>query len=288
LNLRFVLAANQTDAMNNVLLVCLLPAMVLAGPAWDGLRVTWDLNPFNTWAFNALPRDINHDDMKGFVMKDDQCAAGSVFRGRRYWYGNDPAVLTLYDVNGYIAGKQTSIPKSQYTPSAYNTGHPFISDGDYWTLTVYFVDPATICSTGRSAAEYANEGTGYGMWIQNGTNPDTDYVKLPDTELAASSTKWNKGKCVPTMGVHYWYATSTDMPCDQFFPFFPMFNGGKLNAVGILLNVNLESKRYEATHGFPGSFITPPPACMAVDPSYQHTSTMHLYMTDWPRTSCLC
>ena len=34
--------------------------------------------------------------------------------------------------------------------------------------TMYFVDPATICSTGRTAEEFASQGSGYMLAMQNG------------------------------------------------------------------------------------------------------------------------
>jgi len=276
------------------LLSVLLPALVCASQNWDGLRVTWDLNPLDTWAFNALPRDLNKDDRKGFEFKDDQCAvSGGAFRGQRYWYNNkgtmDPAVIILFDVNGYVAGFQTSMPKSQYTPSAQNIGHPYISDGDNWTLTIYTVDPSKICTTGRTADEYATQGTGYGLWFQNGSNPETDSIRQPDTETAAAATKWSKGYCFLTLGVHYWYNLREDMSCDEMFPFFLLYNKGKLNAGGFAMNANLASKRYEHPPlSVSGQFMNPVPKCIMTDPSFKHQSTMHVYMTDSPRTGCLC
>lgn len=31
------------------------------------------------------------------------------FAGRRYWKNNDPSVVLIYDVNGYVAGMQTAV-----------------------------------------------------------------------------------------------------------------------------------------------------------------------------------
>jgi len=275
--------------VTSLLVVVLVPLMAQASQNWDGLRVTWDLNPFNTWAFDVLPRDLSKDDMHGFTYKDDQCAAGGSFKGKRYWYKDDPATITLYDVNGYIAGLQTSIPKSKYTPASQQIGHPLIDDGDFWTLTMYFVDPSTICTTGRSADQFASEGTGMNLWIQNGTDAVANSFQVPASQSDMGSTKWSKGHCFVTMGVHYWYNVRTDMSCDDFFPFFLLYNGGKLNGAGFALNVYLDSKRYEhPPTSVIGQFIDPLPTCFSTDPSYAKLSTQHVYMTDWPRTGCLC
>jgi charged multivesicular body protein 7 len=266
----------------------MLPALAFSAQTFTGLRVTWDLNPLDTWAFNSMPRDLAHDYMHGFTAKDDQCSTGGSFRGRRYWYKNDPATMLLFDVNGYIAGIQTGVPKTSYTPPAPVNGHPFISDGDYWTLTIYTVDPSIICTTGRSASEYASQGTGTGVWVQNGTDPSMS-MQMPQMESGMSGTKWVKGKCFYTMGVHYWYDVSVNMDCNGFFPFFMMYNKGVLNAAGFAINIHLSSKRYEHPPVFAiGSFMQPVPACFANDPNFAKISTEHFYYTDSPRTTCLC
>lgn len=41
--------------------------------------------------------------------------SGSKFLGSRYRKNGDPGVSTLYDVNGYIAGLQTSVGKHRET-----------------------------------------------------------------------------------------------------------------------------------------------------------------------------
>jgi charged multivesicular body protein 7 len=271
--------------------VLLLPAvLVRAGQNWDGLRVTWDLNPFSSNAFAPLPRDLNNDNMNGFVLMDDQCSKpNGPFKGRRFWKDSDPAVITIYDKNGYIAGIQTSMPKSQWSPSSPMNGHPVVDDGNYWTLTAYTVDPSTICSTGRTADQYNTQGTGYGLWIQNGTNPVANSLKIPLDEASIKQTPWLFGHCFYTMGDHYWYNPSADMQCDNFFPYFLLYNKGVLNAFGFAVNGNFQSPRYEhpATSVI-GQFMNPVPNCFSTDPRYTSRSTMHVYFTDWPRTTCLC
>jgi hypothetical protein len=274
--------------MKLFVLALVLPAVALAVDPYDGLRITWNLNPFSN-GFDAMPRDLNNDDLDGFVEIDNQCTVNGQFRGVRYWKDNDPAAILLFDVNGYIAGIQTSVLQSEYTPPTPSIGHPYLADGDYWTLTIYFVDPSTICTTGRTADEYAAQGTGTGFWMQNGTDPDTQSLQAPQNEAdVAANTKWVLGHCFWTMGNHYWYDVSSDMDCNQMFPFFLLYNKGRVNAGGFAMNNAAESSRYEhPPQAVIGQFMDPVPKCFGTG-DFKSQTTMHVYMTDYPRTGCEC
>lgn len=71
---------------------------------------------------------------------------------------------------------------------------------DAYVLTAYFVDPSTICKSGRNTARLQREGTGTGVWLQNGTDPIRDSVQVPQYENLVPGTKWIKGGCFPSMG----------------------------------------------------------------------------------------
>lgn len=72
------------------------------------------------------------------------------FAGVRYWKDSDPSLMLIFDVNGIIAGIQTAVPKTEFTPMAGPTvNHPWIDDGNYWVLTAYFVDPSEYSKTYR-------------------------------------------------------------------------------------------------------------------------------------------
>ena len=46
-------------------------------------------------------------------------------------------------------------------------------------LTAYFVEPSTICTTGRTEADYESQGTGYMIALQNGPTPsDIEVIPL--------------------------------------------------------------------------------------------------------------
>jgi len=260
-----------------------------SGPAWDNLRSTWSLDPFDTWAFDALPRDLSGK-LGGFELRDDLCSvANSNFLGQRYWYKKDPAISLLFDINGIIAGIQTSILKANFTPPAYLVGRYYIDDGDYYTLSAYFVDPSTICTSGRTSDELKTEGTGTGLWLQNGPDPIKDSVLAPYLEDDVKQTAWTYGHCFYTMGNHYWYNVTKDMSCDQFVPNCLMYNGGKLTAFCFAINTDLTSKRYEhPTTSDLTHFLNPVPDCFYTDPTYQKLSSIHIYMINDPRFDSWC
>jgi len=277
--------------MNKIILSVLFFASAAYGssPEWNGLRVTWSLNPFNSWAFDSLPRALG-EKLGDFHPRDNQCKVSNAkFLGQRLWYKQDPAVTLLYDTKGTIAGIQTSIPKSNFTPPSTPAGRQYVDDGDYWTLTAYFVDPSTICAAGRTQDQLKSEGTGSGLWLQTGPNPLKDSIKVPTSEEDVKKTSWKFGHCFYTMGNHYWYNVTKDMSCVDFVPNCLMYNKGKLTAFCFAANAALTSSRYEhPTAEQAKKFIDPVPDCFFKDPSFKTLSTMHVYLIDSPRTSSWC
>jgi len=278
-----------------VTLLCAWSAQGLLFPdltKWTNLRVSWYANPLSSWGFDGVPRTLA-DNKEQFQLKDDACANGAgKFLGQRYWYKNDPTVILLFDIQGTIAGIQSSILKSEYTP-AHDLQQYHIDDGDYWTLTAYFVDPSTICTTGRSAQDLSDQGTGTGLWLQYGTDPVANSVSIPVLESDIKSTKWGYGKCFWTMGQHYWYNVSKSMDCADFVPNCLLYNQGKLTGFCFASNVNVdkESQRYDnpaPTNNVVNKFLDPVPDCFFSDPSYSTLSTVHVYFADEPQLTSFC
>ncbi|XP_035683055.1 uncharacterized protein LOC118420366 [Branchiostoma floridae] len=213
----------------------------------------------------------------------NECTAGT-WRGFRYVKDNDPAVTLLFDKNGYIAGLQMgvlkselpsngSIPPEQITP-------PWIedTDKDMWLLTAYFIPPDDICSDGRTEAEYQEEGTGTDLYIQTGPDPTSDIMAIPLQQADLEGSEWTEGKCVWGMGKHYWWNLRVDMDCHEFYPVFVMYNGGKLDTFGWNIGTYLNSPRYE----HPGIDrvkypLDPVPTCL--DDHFQTPSRIHVYLT---------
>jgi len=255
---------------------------VLSTPSWNDLRTTFGINPLSKWDFAEQPRDLSKD-MKGFTMMDggDMCSGTNVFVGKRYWSDNDPALILLFDGQGFIAGVQTAVPKSSgWVPPQHFIGRYVIDETNYYTLTVYFVDPNRVCK-GRSPTDFANEGTGTDLYIQVGTNPLTDYFQVPNSEVDIKNTKWGFGKCFYMMGQHYWYNVTSDMNCDDFVPYCLLYNKGVLNAFCFSVSFDVKgSERYE--HPTPTAakgFLNPVPDCFFSTPSYSVLTTMHVYTT---------
>jgi len=255
--------------------------------SWNGLFAPWDARPNS--GYDALPRQLSE---KGnFVLKDNQCtSAGAKFRGQRYWVFNDPATIIIFDKNGIIAGWQTSVRKSEFTPAPTQKG--FVDDDHFWTQTIYFVDPSTICSTGRTKADLDKDGTGTGLWLQYGPDITKDVLHPPLLESEVKKNKlWGSGRCLPTMGMHYWYNVTEGMKCDDFLGNCLLYNHGKLTGFCIAKNVHLESIRYDFPPPVPAALkatIDPVPKCFFSEPAYQKLSSIHVYFHENPRNTSTC
>jgi charged multivesicular body protein 7 len=89
---------------------------------------------------------VGDSDVEGYN-KIYECDKNPYFRGIQYMKDEDPQVVLLFDVNGYIAGIQSGIPNNLYNGYPHlNLQPPFIQDGDLFKLTAYFTDPSTICT----------------------------------------------------------------------------------------------------------------------------------------------
>ncbi|XP_012944492.1 uncharacterized protein LOC101862243 [Aplysia californica] len=250
-----------------------------SGGLWNNLKVTWGLNPFSSSTFVGMPRTETQAISQGFK-KISSCSTTGTFRGNRYVKGNDYAVVLLYDVKGYIAGIQASIPGNQTDGfPKHRSDKIFVKDGDRYTITAYFVDPSTICTTGRSAAQFSSHGTGTNLYIQKDENPEASTM-IPHQETNVKKvSEWTEGKCFLTMGKHYWHSLTKDknMDCNKMLPVFLLYNGGELNGFGWAMNTNLGSPRYEhPTKTSIPSFMHTVPTCLL---NAQHLSTMHIYFT---------
>jgi charged multivesicular body protein 7 len=258
--------------------------------AWNGLKAGFGINPFSSTTFAALPRTVEEAQEWGW--KADTSAggcgvAGTAFNGNRYTKDSDPGAMVLFDKQGKIAGIQAGIPKTQSAtyPGPQNSKyHVFNEEAKMWVVTAYFVDPSTICTTGRSQAEFETEGTGTQLSFQNGpTASSLMTIPMEESEVT-TTTKFVNGRCFYGMGQHYWYQLSKTMSCDDTFPAFLLYNKGKLNGFGWAFNPNFDnSYRWEhPTRSVFGAFMQEVPDCLGVDGP---VSTLHVYMTDSPSTN---
>lgn len=251
-------------------------------PTWNGLRVTFNM-PWKSNAFAKMPRTVREARDAGWDSLTSTCDPKGQFLGQRFILNGDRAVILLFDVQGYIAGIQTSFNAnlSESYPPLQQRGVIFQQETEgqetFFTLTAYFTDPAVICNGGRSEEDFKETGTGTELFLQIGPDPVKHNVSIPYYEKDVEEKHFTKGSCFPLMGLHYWYNISEDMSCDNFQPVFLLYTDGKLDAFGWAMGIGLTSPRYEhPKHDQISKFMKPVPRCLY---DYPVLSTMHIYLT---------
>ncbi|UJR19483.1 hypothetical protein I4U23_022612 [Adineta vaga] len=178
---------------------------------WNTLKIIHGLDPLvsNDKVFIRQPRTVQQALQEEYEKLPnglgDQCLSKTTV-GYRYWKGNDTGAILIYDKQGTIAGIQIAFPRSKTNPKFYSFdtqrmyNRETINGIDMYTITAYFVPPATICSVGRTLSRLEHEGTGVGLFFQNGSNPLQDIVEVPLWQNDLGKTKWVRGACFKTMG----------------------------------------------------------------------------------------
>jgi hypothetical protein len=264
---------NQLSNMSKLFIAffCLISVVVLADPRRQ-FGVTF---PKNT----GLPENENDAKDAQWVKIEDSCD-GVKYVSPQKDYTN----VIVYDKSGKLAGVDVAITVEPAEPMKSR----FYKTKDYegrqfFVLSAFFVDPSTICGT-RSAGPYGDRV----WWRQN----DGDYFKLPLTQDGArADPKWKLGTCIPGMGIHYWYEISNEMSCNDFTPFFVMYNGGELTtfAVGFGMDrlVSGPNNRFEHAPKFVvrANFRSETlPQCLMKDEV--KVSTMHFFWTSMLHNRC--
>ncbi|XP_054710838.1 uncharacterized protein LOC129220442 [Uloborus diversus] len=274
--------------------ILVVSVSVRSEPTWQGLRVTWGVNLLSSRIFAKLPMTESKARSEGFAKISSECSGGK-FLGHRYMKGLDTAAVLLFDDNGYIAGIQNGIPKNDI--DKVNTTYDFAGTSAYqldkilgeeevYFTTAYFVDPSIICNGGRTKEQFEEDGTGTGLYLQNGTDPIRNSVQVPLYEKDLEGTEWVKGQCFRTMGVHYWYKVKEDMSCEHLFPFAVIYNRGKLTTFNFWNSGNYEfSRRFEHPPLSSLSMFLPSPFPQCINDQYEMSggiSSMHVYFTIRP------
>jgi len=140
-------------------------------------------------------------------------------------------------------------------------------------MTVYWVDPSTICSS------LPEKQLGDRLILKNGNSEN--YISMPLNQADTAGTNWIEGKCFVSMGKHYWYNITKTMDCDYFYPLFLIYNDGLLDVWGVDIDKYETSTRWE--HPTPETTFLffnedTKPDCMS-DESRQ-LSTLHVYMNN--------
>jgi len=238
-------------------------------PSWDSLSVTWR-------KFSSLPMTTKLAIKDGWTKESSSCSEGS-FVGYRYILNDDPAVMLLFDAQGNIAGFQTAVLNTTVTPKT----QPWNKEENLYVVTVYFTDPKFICSTRQKRLNPDNIGDK--LLFQTGKTPK-DVMEIPHAEEDIKKQKdWVLGKCFISMGRHYWYKISKSMDCTDFYPFFVMYNGNKLNAFGFVMDSNQGSSRFEHPTPFASKMTfrdETRPRCL--DEPVPQRSSIHVYLQRRP------
>lgn len=74
----------------------------------------------------------------------------------------------------------------------------------------YIFSSDTICTTGRTAHELIDQGTGYGLWFQNGPSPNA-FINVPRMRASASALGWTDTECFPGMGLHNFFEVGPNL-----------------------------------------------------------------------------
>ncbi|CAF0866076.1 unnamed protein product [Rotaria sordida] len=263
---------------------------------WNTLKLRWGPDPLvsNDEVYIRQPRTVQQALQEQYEQLPDtlekQCI-GETTIGYRYWKGNDTAAILIFDKQGIIAGIQIAFRRSSIKGNYYSfdTQKMFnvemINGIEMYTLTAYFIDPTLICTVGRTLSQLEHEGTGTGLFLQNGTNPIKDSIEIPLWEKDIGKTKWVKGGCFKTMGIHYWYDNRLDKSCSDFFPSFLMYNKGQLSGFGwnIVANLNFSRRIERVLTPVISTFLIPVPTCIPkVNDELGGFTTQHLYFNTDP------
>ena len=84
-------------------------------------------------------------------------------------------LIIIFDTNGFIGGMHSVVPKKLTAPEFdFAASKWYRSDNilgeEVWLTTAYFVEPSSICGSGRTQSDFDNEGTGNRLIFQKGPN----------------------------------------------------------------------------------------------------------------------
>lgn len=287
----------------NPLLVLLTTFATCMGVSqnWPNLKMGYI---YSTWYGNGFidhPRTIDGAKKASWTPVDDTKDCNEAGNGKFFGYRfappkTEPTEITLiYDVNGYIAGMQSVVPKDKTfndkyfkfsTSKLYN--QDVINGVEVYVTTAYFVDPTVICEVGRTQKEFDRDGTGDALFFQNGPTPK-NIEAAPLSAQEAKGTDWFRHKCVENMGEHWLkMGYGGTQACDEGFPVFLLFEmGGDRSLVGFVWShvAWFTNFRNEHCRSFGLSYIFEKvPQCvydLSKDPGM---TSLHVYLKDYKQT----
>ncbi|KAI5632884.1 hypothetical protein NE865_14377 [Phthorimaea operculella] len=226
--------------MKQSLFLVLCTLAVALGANYNGLRVKYGPRAESAdknYYYN-IPRSRVEAEQAGwtmFIQPYDNKVQGL------YMYCLDNfLVCSLYNVQGFIAGLQISVPYEDFVPAP-NTVESRMkvwqapdafgeSAKIYWTRPIVFASEATFKSTGGPASgQTLQDG---GVWVHG---LDGNLLKFPSTEAELQKSNFTKENCVRGQGTHYHYKLNTETACENYVPYFGLVNNGELVGNGFFL-----------------------------------------------------
>ncbi|OXA63670.1 uncharacterized protein LOC110863034 [Folsomia candida] len=266
---------------------------------WDDFRVKFgpSANRTETNSFVRMPTNVNNAIAAGMVNTSPECINGGKYFGFRYKNRNSDGIYLLFDKNGVIAGIQMSLAKDdimkQNNPYRFDLLPMFqnetIRGKQYTFLTAYFVNPAIICTTGRDPTTYHAEGTGSGLYFQNGPTPHpSNVVDVPTYRPDAAAEGYTNCECLPGMGFHnFWQVEKwDDTNCREVQPIQLLYNwdGAMIGFVFQILakssNPQFEVPPSRLIKAIIGMDRTP--KCIMETNEKYGTAALHIYFIDKP------
>jgi len=272
-----------------------LAANVAAQQQWTNFKVHFDLNPFSGYYYKTMPRQVGAGTPASEYtnISGQDCTNGGKYNGFRF-LDSDGGLALLYDVQGTIAGIQQILKKSEVVPGNtfnYDAVPEFQSDNvngvDVYVATAYFVDPSTICTTGRTSDQLQTVGTGNVLQVQSGPTPASLRL-MPRNRADAIAQGWTQDKCFVGMGYHNFFQVEnmSSNNCDQIVPYFGLYdNNGDQIGFGFASTGKGNSNYFEhptsgAVKLIVGADIVP--QCLLDRADSPGLSTMHVFFTDNP------
>jgi charged multivesicular body protein 7 len=263
-------------------------------PELNDLKVHFGLNAFASSNFESMPRTEAEAITKGWTTTNTgDCTNGQTFHGKRYFLKGDYTMGLLYDVNGVIAGIQMILKKDEIAPAAGGFNYAAVpmfqsetlDSKNVYTLTAYFVEPNTICTTGRQATALTSEGTLTQLYFQNGPSIAGPIV-APMTRPTQPSD-WSENNCFPMMGWHNFFKVETYQAngCSEVQPTFLLYNEDKnLRGFGFVAFGDATSTRFEKPDAKAIKLIvgSSTPQCLIDKANTVKVSSMHVYFDKKP------
>jgi len=278
--------------------LCLAVVAVSAEKKWTNLKVHFSANPLSKYYYQTQPRLLSALKANKWTnLSGNDCTNGGKYNGFRYVENDEQGMALLFDVQGTIAGIQQILYKNQLSANnkfsfdkvpAYNPDT--LNGEEVYVITAYFVDPSTICTSGRSASDLNGaSGTGTLTQIQTGPTPASLKV-LPRQRAEAIAQSWTENKCFIGMGYHNFYNVESFAAtnCSEIFPIFGLYdNNGDQIGFGFVAVGTSESKHFEHPPATAVKLIVGAdkvPQCLLDTASSPGLSTMHVFFTNFPQT----